>query len=401
MPSSASILDTRAGRVTTAMCCLLAIYGVAMPFLSRWLEVERGLAGAQIGLLLSLAQLARIVTGPAIALWADSAGDRRTPVRLLALLTAVSYACFFAIDAGFTVLLLFGFLALTFSQALAPFLEGAALRACESGRLPYGIARGIGSSSFIIASVAGGALIARFGAGAVAIWIIAATLIMVVAAWTRLEPDPPPPHIGEKRPGLLDGARDLIGHRRYLVVVVGCGLIQGAHAFYYGFSVLDWRDQGVSAAVIGQLWGVAVAGEVAFLWSLPRIEPRVRPEALILIGAAGAVVRWTCLGFAPPVSLLWPIQSLHALSFAAAHVGAMRLIFRETPERAAGLAQTLYAAFASGLVLGLCTLASGPLYDRLGSGGYWVMAGLAGTGGLVSLLLLRLKPARNSGGRDV
>ena len=44
---------------------------------------------------------------------------------------------------------------------------------------------------------------------------------------------------------------------------------------------------------------------------------------------------------------------LTALSFAAVHVGAMRLIYREAPESAAGLAQTLYAALASGLLMGV------------------------------------------------
>ncbi len=64
------------------------------------------------------------------------------------------------------------------------------------------------------------------------------------------------------------------------------------------------------------------------------------------------MLRWVLMGFGPTGLLLWPIQALHALSFASAHVGAMRLLFREAPQSAAGLAQTLYAALASGLLMG-------------------------------------------------
>src|SRR5690606_33678255 len=63
------LLASRAARVTLVMSCLYTAAGVTLVFLPRWLEVERGLTGAEIGAVLSLAQLARIITGPAIAHW--------------------------------------------------------------------------------------------------------------------------------------------------------------------------------------------------------------------------------------------------------------------------------------------------------------------------------------------
>jgi PPP family 3-phenylpropionic acid transporter len=79
---------------------------------------------------------------------------------------------------------------------------------------------------------------------------------------------------------------------------------------------------------------------------------------------------------------------LHALSFAAAHVGAMRLIYRETPQSAAAMAQTLYSATSGGLLIGLATLLSGWLYDASGARGYWAMAAIVAAGGVVGLFLL-------------
>jgi PPP family 3-phenylpropionic acid transporter len=177
-------------------------------------------------------------------------------------------------------------------------------------------------------------------------------------------------------------------NRKFLILIVACGLIQAAHGFYYSFSTIVWRGQGISPEMVGVLWAFGVAVEVAFLWSLPIIERRSTPEALILIGAGAAVARWFAMGFAPLGWVLWPLQALHALSFAAAHVGAMRLLQRETPEHSAAMAQTLYAVMSGGFLMGASTLLSGHLYDVGGAIGYWAMAVMAAAGGALALLLL-------------
>ncbi|HRD45674.1 MAG TPA: MFS transporter, partial [Caulobacter sp.] len=79
----------------------------------------------------------------------------------------------------------------------------------------------------------------------------------------------------------------------------------------------------------------------------------------------------------PPLWLLFPLQGLHALSFAAVFMGSLQLIERTAPARSASAAQTISSAFSGGLVIGLATLASGPLYDAVGARGYLAMAALA------------------------
>jgi MFS transporter, PPP family, 3-phenylpropionic acid transporter len=377
--------------VTLVMSCLYAVTGVTLVFLPRWLEAARGLTGAEIGAVLSLAQLARIVTGPAIAHWADGAADRRTPLRVLSIATIAAFAAFFLAQ-GFWQLLFFGFLALSLSAAMTPLIEAATLRATADGKLPYGVARSIGSIAFIFANVIGGILVARFGPIATVVWILCSLITVIASSWLALPPDPPPPHA--VAPPKVGGSRiaSLLKSRRFVIMLLACGLIQSAHAFYYGFSTLVWREQGMPADIIGVLWAFGVAVEVLFLLCLPPIEKRVSPEALILIGAFGAVGRWICMGFAPVGFVLWPLQALHALSFAAAHIGAMRLIFREAPESAAATAQTLYSGLSAGLLMGLATLWSGALYDAVGARGYWAMAAIAAAGGALALLLITPAP---------
>lgn len=386
---SQSLFATRAARVTLVMSCLFGTTGMILVFLPRWLEVERGLSGAEIGAVLSLAQIARVVTGPLVAAWTDSVADRSMPLRIIAIAALISFAAFFMAH-GFWPLLLLGFVALSMTQSLTPLIEAATLRATQSGRINYGVARGIGSVAFIAANILGGFIVARFGLGAVVVWVLSGIATLTASAWLALPNDPPlkAPN-GEARRSSI---AVLLSNQRYLVLIVACGLIQSAHAFYYGFSTLVWRAQGISAELVGLLWAFGVAVEVAFLLCLPTIEKRVSPEAMIIVGAVGATGRWICMGFAPLGFVLWPLQALHALSFAAAHVGAMRLLFRETPEYAHAMGQTLYAVLTGGILMGACTLLSGLLYDLGGAQGYWAMAATAAIGGLLALLLLNPAP---------
>ncbi|HVK79993.1 MAG TPA: MFS transporter [Verrucomicrobiae bacterium] len=388
---TASIFNSRAARVTLVMSCLFATTGVTLVFLPRWLEVERGLSGAEIGAVLSLAQLTRIFTGPAIAFWADGVADRRTPFRLMAIAAAGAYAAFFLLAEGFWQLLALGFLALSLVQALVPLIEAATLRATADGKMNYGMARGLGSVAFIFANILGGIVVAQFGVGAIVIWVLCGLTAVIASSWTALLPDPSS-HQKAASSERLKAVFDLLRSRRFLTLIFACGLIQSGHAFYYAFSVIVWRGQGVSAETIGFLWAIGVAVEVAFLWSLGFFERRFSPEALIIAGAGGGVLRWIAMGFAPTGWVLWPLQALHALSFAAAHVGVMRLLYRDTPEAQAGMAQTLYAALSGGILIGASTLLSGVLYDAVGARGYWAMALIVLAGGLLALRLLNPAP---------
>lgn len=367
------------------MSALFGTTGVILVFLPRWLEVERGLSGGEIGIILSLAQFARVITGPLIAYRSDRAYDRAAPLKIIALAAIFAYAAFFFLAQGFWQLLALGFVAITLTQSMTPLIEAATLRATHEGRISYGVARGIGSIAFIAANVLGGIVIARFGLTAVIVWILCGLALTTVTGWRGLPRDPPPALPNTSRSG---GANALLRNRHFLILILACGLIQAAHGFYYSFSTIVWRGQGISSEMIGVLWAFGVAAEVAFLWSLPFIERRTTPEGLILLGAGAAAARWFVMGFAPLGLALWPLQAMHALSFAAAHVGAMRLLHRNAPENSAAMAQTLYAVMSGGLLMGASTLLSGYLYDLGGAVGYWAMAAMAAAGGALALLLL-------------
>jgi PPP family 3-phenylpropionic acid transporter len=69
------------------------------------------------------------------------------------------------------------------------------------------------------------------------------------------------------------------------------------------------------------------------------------------------------------------LQSLHALTFGAMHLAAIRLIQANVPAHLGATAQTLLGA-AVGAMTTLLTLACGPGYAAFGAGIFAAMAGL-------------------------
>jgi PPP family 3-phenylpropionic acid transporter len=67
---------------------------------------------------------------------------------------------------------------------------------------------------------------------------------------------------------------------------------------------------------------------------------------------------------------LWPIQGLHALTFAMAHLGAIAFISRAVPDRGSAAAQGATGAMAVGGVMALQMALAAAVYPRLGGGTY-------------------------------
>lgn len=367
------------------MSCMFFSLGASIPFMPRWLEQDRGFNGVQIAIVLAGAQMLRLLVGPILGSWADRFHDRRTPLRVLSLISLASFTIM-AFTHAFVGMAVLSFLAFSASSAIIPLAEGGALRASKAGGWPFGLMRSIGSSCYILASVLVGYHVGAQGPGIAIGWLIAGLAMAGAYVWLLAPKDPAPARIAASLPWHA-GLRLLLRSRRLVLALAAAGPIQAAHAFYYGFSTLVWRGQGLEPSLIGWLWACGTATEIVFFLALSRGERRIAPEWLLLAGGIGAMIRWGLMGLAPPLAWLWPLQALHALTFAACHVGALRIVYEETLEEHAGLAGALYGAISGGTMLGLTLLASGWLYDHHGVHGYFAMAALGALGLMFSLAL--------------
>jgi PPP family 3-phenylpropionic acid transporter len=284
------------------------------------------------------------------------------------------------------------FLASTVLSTCIPLTDVIVFTRARREGFNYGWPRGIGSVAFIVANVAVGALIVRFSPGLILAWMMAAAVLAALGARVLLPPDPVREGgVASRLSERLAGVSGLLKDRDFMLAVVSVGLIQSAHAFYYSFSTLAWKQQGIPESLTGVLWGVAVSVEVAFMWFMEPWRRRVGPRTLLLIGGVAAVVRWSALALSPPLWLVFPIQALHTFTYAATFMASLQLVERLSTPANASAAQTLNSALSGGFLMGGATIASGWLFDAAGAHGYLVMAAMSICGMIGALRLYRVK----------
>ena len=206
--------------------------------------------------------------------------------------------------------------------------------------------------------------------------------IGALIALTVLPPEPVGEGAGPRARDRFKGLGALVADPVFMTAILAVGAIQATHAFLYGFSAIEWKARGIPESITGMLWGFSVVVEVLFMWVVEPWRRRrgIGPWLLLMIGGGAAVVRWIALAFMPPLWLLWPLQALHALSFAATFLAGLQIVERLAPPANQTAAQTLLSALSSGVLIGMATLLAGPLYDAYGALGYLAMAVLAGLG---------------------
>jgi PPP family 3-phenylpropionic acid transporter len=237
-------------------------------------------------------------------------------------------------------------------------------------------------------TLVGGEALTRLGLAA------AAPIMAVAAATTFLIgvalPRPGGTAAAPRRSNLAGDVKRLLSSKIFLLALAAAALVQGAHAVYYAFSILHWSSLGFSPRIVGALWAAGVGAEIFMLTRMRALTRRLNPAALIAVGAGGAAVRWTLTGLEPPLAVLFLVQTLHALSFAATYVGTIEFLWRATPSRLINSAMTLNSTAGVGAATGIATIIAGYVFAASGpQAAYFMMAAMAAAGLCLALVLAR------------
>jgi PPP family 3-phenylpropionic acid transporter len=84
---------------------------------------------------------------------------------------------------------------------------------------------------------------------------------------------------------------------------------------------------------------------------------------------------------------------MHALSFAAAYLGAVEYVDRALPKRLTNTAMTLMSTTGVGAVTGLATIACGYLYAASGALAIYALTAAMGAAGAAGGILLKRRAA--------
>ena len=377
-----------AWRLGFLYAALFLVVGCYLPYIPVWLRY-RALDTDAIAFLLATPLFVRIVFTPLISILADHVADRRTVLIVLAWGSLFSFMLLWAAPGFWQMFAAMVLLAINWTTIM-PLIETVAVSGMRKAGLDYGRVRLWGSVSFIVASLGTGVVIDRFGGSSVLPLLLATVAGLVFA--THLVPRNLAAAAGtsprRRRIRLADAAA-LLRAPVFLLFIAAASLISASHAIYYAFGTLHWRAQGFPAGAIGVLWSIGVVAEIGLFVFSGRIIRVTGAAKLLMLAGLGACLRWLFMAFDPPLVATVALQCLHALSFGAAHVAAIHFLAHAVPEDRAATAQGLYAATVAGLVLGVVTLASGPLYRILGGEAYAVMSALALCGTAGAVLLMR------------
>lgn len=367
--------------------------GIQLPFFPVWLEA-RGLDPRTIGLVIAVPMLVRIVATPLITHQADRRQALKATLLIASAVGAFGMTVVGLAEGAMAILLAYVVTMAACSPVLS-LTDAYALNGLPPRGRAYGPVRLWGSVAFIVGNVGAGLMLSVIAPGHL-IWLIVGALVAAVIAAALLVPLDRSAPAGSAEPRA--SSLTLLRNPAFIAIAFASSLVQGSHAFYYGFSTLEWRASGFGGGTIGLLWGIGVAAEIALFALSGRLPERLHPAYLLVIGGVGAAIRWTAMAFEPPLLLLLLLQLLHACSFGAAHLGAMGFLARAIPRERAASAQGFIATL-SGIVSASATGLSGLLYASYGGHAYLLMTAMALTGVVSALLAGRLSVGAAAVGR--
>lgn len=354
--------------------------GVFTPYASLFFA-HRGIAAPEIGVLMSLMQVMRII-GPSLWGWvSDHTGQRVGVLRLTALAATVSFIGMFF---GQTFVQFFIVLVMVnaFTSAQGPLSEALMLSAMRGDLTYYGRLRLWGSVGFILAVTAGGEMLDRYGIELVP-WLGWAMLMLILLASLRMRES-----VSPRQMRTLPSVMKILRQPEVGVFFASSFLMIAAHASLYVFLSLYLAQIGYSKTAIGLLWSLGVVAEIGFFYYQAPLFKRFGVRTLLLASLLVAVIRFLLIGFAAQ-TLGWLLlaQILHAASFGAHHSASVIRMQRwfSGPLQATG--QALYISIGygfggtiGGLLMSLC-------WEHFGGASVFAAAALLTLAALVCAIL--------------
>ncbi|MCW2255342.1 PPP family 3-phenylpropionic acid transporter [Providencia alcalifaciens] len=335
-------------------------YSIFLPFWSIWLKGE-GIDAEMIGLLLGIGLAARFLGAMFITPIVKDPSKLITAVRILATFTLI-FAVGFAFGSHWAWLF---FVMIGFNLFFAPLVPlGDSLAGTWQKQFPfdYGRIRVWGSIAFIIGSSLMGYLASAFGHKSIMVALNISCLALLLGA--MLKPAIMPAGALKSTGDSKVSFKQLIADKNIVRFLVCATLLQGAHAAYYGFASLYWKEAGYSDSLIGNLWSLGVVAEVIVFMLSNKLFRRWSPRNLLLLSAVCGIIRWSLMGAFTSLPVLIIVQILHSGTFTVCHLAAMRFISSRNENEIIPL-QGIYSALATGGGLAIMTIIVGAIYERV------------------------------------
>ncbi len=355
-----------------------AYLGAFAPFFALYLT-SVGMSAVEIGMLMALPQLSRIVA-PHLWGWLADHGGKR--LRIVRAAGAAGTLAFIGVFFGESFAWLFVvLLAMTFFWSAAlPLVEATTLSHLGDETARYGRIRVWGSVGFIAAVVAVGYLLDMSSPRAL-LWVVAGLMGGMLLLSLLVREAPTVPHADDDLP-----VWQVVRQPAVIAIVAASALMAAAHGPYYTFFTIHLVDHGYSKSLAGWLWALGVICEIGvFVW-MSRLYRAYTLRQILIASALLAALRFVVIGWgADSVVLLLAAQTLHAASFGSFHAAAIGVVHKLFRGRHQARGQAIYGSLSFGFGGTIGGLASGYAWSGLGAGLTFTLSAVCALGAAVVL----------------
>lgn len=359
-PAATGAASNVLGRLAGWYFFYFAFVGAFAPYFTLYLQ-DIGQSAWEIGVLMSVPQVMRLLAPNLWGWLADHFGRRALIVKIAALFSVVGFAGFF-FTRDYTSMLVAMALVWFFWSAALPLVEAMTLDRLAGRTERYGRIRLWGSVGFIASVLGLGALLDHLPIATV-LWVCFLILACVLASALSL----PETKVGAG--GTAEPLGALLRRPEVLALLAACFFMSVAHGPLYVFLSIHLVDLGYGKTAVGLYWSLGVLAEIVVFMAMPRLMRHVSLRNILLASFALAVLRFLLIGWlaGSPV-LLFIAQVLHGATFGAYHAAAVAVLIRWFAPHQQARMQGLYGSLsfgAGGMVGGVL---SGSAWDSLGPG---------------------------------
>jgi PPP family 3-phenylpropionic acid transporter len=318
-----------------------ALLGCISPYWGLFLD-GRGYSAEEIGELMALFGLVRIIAPNVWGALGDYTGRRMALLRLGCAMCALIFLNIFWVNSFLTmaiIMLGYGF----FWAAVLPQFEVVTLNYLGEKTDDYSKIRIWGSIGFVVFVLLLGFLFDTISVQYLPIFMLVILFVMFVNSLAVKGQEITHDH--DEGEGFLS----LIKKPEVMGFLLAAFLMQLSFGAYYTFFSLFLEQVGYSNTMIGVLWALGVIAEVLIFLIVHRLFKLINYKAILVISLLLAAVRWFFT--AHFVDVLWVLillQLTHAATFGTMHAVSMHYVHKFFKGQHQGQGQALFASLTYG-----------------------------------------------------
>jgi PPP family 3-phenylpropionic acid transporter len=359
-------------RAALAYAAAFAAVGTMLPYLPLYYR-SLGFDLAEIGSILALGAFVGLLASPSWGALSDKL--RGSPMVLVAAVaTALAGTAVLALSTNPLAVLAGAALLGAGIGGFNPIIDARALETVGADRARFGPLRAWGSFSYILAVLASGVLVDRFGLRSL---FASLTVALIATAVVALVLRP----VGDRPVRAASPLRDagrLFGPSGLGVFLLGAFLTWLGMSAVLTYTPIRFTELGAGASIVGLGGAIAAGTEVPLMLRFPSLAARWGSHRLLIAGSVFTAARAIVAAVATDPAVLLAASVFGGLGYAFFAIGGTTYVSEHVPPQLAATAQGIFQGVGNSLAQVTAALAGGAVAALAGVVGLFAMSALVG-----------------------